>query len=73
MIIIKITKIYRMLASHAVLKKYWISKLVFKTLKKYLIVPKCTLGIERIWKLIKKNSEVSEQNFTKGRALHYLW
>jgi len=28
--------------SHAVLKKYWISKSVFKTLKKYWIWPKCT-------------------------------
>jgi len=34
-----------------VLKKYWISKLVFKTLKKYGIWSKCTLGIEKVWKL----------------------
>jgi len=25
--------------------KYWISKVVFKTLKKYWILPKCILGI----------------------------
>jgi len=34
-----------------VLKKCWISKLDFKTLKKYWIWPKCALGIEKVWKL----------------------
>ena len=33
----------------------------------------CTSGIERIWKFLNgKKSEVSEQNFTEGKALHYL-
>jgi len=62
--------------SHAVLKvlkKYWISKLVFKTLKRYWILPKCTLGIEKVWKFyMEKKSQVSEWNFTEGKALHYL-
>jgi len=31
-----------------VLKKYWISKLVFKTLKKFSIWSKCTLDIEKV-------------------------
>ena len=59
--------------SHAVLKKYWISKWVFKTLKKCWILPNSTLGIEKVWKFkMEKKSEVSEQNFTEGKALHYL-
>ena len=44
---------FKLQGSHAVLKvlkKYWISKLVFKTLKKYWIWPKCTSGIEKVWK-----------------------
>jgi len=35
--------------SHAVLKKYWISKSVFKTLKEYWIWPKCTWSIEILY------------------------
>jgi len=53
--------------------KYWISKLVFKTLKKYWILPKCTLGIEKVWKFyMEKKSQVSERNFTEGKAIRYL-
>ena len=37
-------------------------------------MPKCTLGNEKVWKfLMEKKYEVAEQNFTKGKALHYLW
>jgi len=55
------------------LKKYWISKLVFKTLKKYWILPKCILGIEKVWKFyMEKKYQVSEWNFTVGKALHFL-
>jgi len=53
--------------------KYWISKLVFKTLKKYWLWPKCALGIGKVWTFsTEKQSEVSEQNFTEGKALHCL-
>jgi len=63
--------------SHAilkVLKKYWISKLVFKTLKRYWIWPKCILCIEKVLKFqMEKKSEVSGQNFTESKAIHYLF
>jgi len=36
-------------------------------------LPNSTLGIEKVWKFkMEKKSEVSEQNFTEGKALHYL-
>jgi len=54
--------------------KYWISKLVFKTLKKYWILPKCALGIEKVWKFyMEKKSQVSEGNFAEDKALHHLF
>jgi len=53
--------------------KYWILKSVFKTLKKYWNWPKYALSIEKVWKFwMEKKFEVPEQNFTEGKAVHYL-
>ena len=56
----------------AVLKKYWVSK-CFSDLEKVLNLAKMYKALKKCgnskW---KRNQEVSEQNFSEGKALHYL-
>jgi len=49
-------------------------KISFQDIEKVLNLAKTTLGIKKVWKfkMEKKSEEVCE-NFTEGKAIHYLF